>query len=58
VRSWRFVGILLALWAVAVALAQNPDRLRPVREAIQGFLIRAAWTAWEPVIGALRSIRW
>jgi hypothetical protein len=52
------VGILLALWAVAVALAQNPDRLRPVREAIQGFLIRAAWTAWEPVIGALRSIRW
>jgi len=51
----RFMGFLFALWAVAIAMVQNPDWLRPVQAVVQGFLVRAAWA---PVIGALQAVRW
>ena len=54
----RFMGFLFALWAVTVALVQRPEMLRPVQEAVQGLLARAAWAAWAPVIGALHAVRW
>jgi hypothetical protein len=54
----RFMGFLFALWAVAIAMVQNPDWLRPVQAMVQGFLVRAAWNAWAPVIGALQAVRW
>jgi hypothetical protein len=47
----RFMGFLFALWALAVAMVQSPEMLRPVQEAVQGLLVRAAWAAWAPVIG-------
>jgi hypothetical protein len=54
----RFMGFLFAMWALAVALVQHPEMLRPVQEAVQGLLVRAAWNAWAPVIGVLQAVRW
>jgi hypothetical protein len=54
----RFMGFLFAMWALAVALVQRPEVLRPVQETVQVLLVRAAWAAWAPVIGALQTVRW
>jgi hypothetical protein len=53
----RFLGFLFALWAVAIAMVQNPSWLRPAHAAIQGFLTRAAWELWMPIIQALQKVR-
>jgi hypothetical protein len=53
----RFMGFLFALWAVAIAMVQSPGWLRSAHAAIQGFLARAAWDLWMPVIQALQKAR-
>jgi hypothetical protein len=53
----RFLGFLFALWAVAIAMVQNPGWLHPVHAAIQGLLARTAWDLWMPVIQALQKVR-
>jgi hypothetical protein len=53
----RFIGFLLALWAIAIAMVQNPNWLRPVHEVVQGFLVQNAWSLWMPVIRALQMVR-
>jgi hypothetical protein len=53
----RFLGFLFALWAVAIAMVQNPSWLRPVHAAIREFLTRTAWDLWMPIIQALQKAR-
>jgi hypothetical protein len=53
----RFMGFLFALWAIAIAMVQNPGWLRPVHAAIQGFLERTAWDLWMTIIQALQKVR-